>query len=198
MGATAFRFIMSKALSSTETSSDYVEYAEMAALPERKIVFYYVIRNTMLPQVTDLGLSLGAIFEGALITEVVFGYPGVGYALYNAINSADYNVIMGITLLSIVGIATASLLVDLSYPLFDPRVRFRYRENLDHYRKRFISFQPFVSLRCDHPCGVVLCWCCHSFRLTRPMTAGQCRATNPLQPIIFSVQPPRARMFSGC
>lgn len=125
VGATAFRFIMSKALASTETSSDYVTYAEMAAVPKRKVLFFYVTRNTMLPQITDLALSLGAIFEGALITEVVFAYPGVGSVLYNSIISADYNVIMGITLLSIVGIATASLIVDLSYPLFDPRVRFR-------------------------------------------------------------------------
>jgi peptide/nickel transport system permease protein len=125
IGATAFRFIMSKALSSTEASNDYVQYAEMAAVPRRKILFFYVIRNTMLPQVTDLGLSLGAIFEGALITEAVFNYPGLGYTLYSSIISADYNLIMGVTLLSIVGIATASLLVDLSYPLFDPRVRLR-------------------------------------------------------------------------
>ena len=125
IGAVAFRFIISKALTSSEAASDYVQYAEMAAVPKRKILFFYVTRNTMLPQVTDLGLSLGAIFEGALITEVVFGYPGVGSVLYNGIISADYNLIMGITLLSIVGIATASLLVDLSYPLFDPRVRYR-------------------------------------------------------------------------
>jgi peptide/nickel transport system permease protein len=125
IGATAFRFIMSKALAGSEASSDHVQYAEMAALPKRKVLFFYVTRNTMLPQVTDLALSLGAIFEGALITEVVFTYPGVGSVLYNSIISADYNVIMGITLLSIVGIATASLLVDLSYPLFDPRVRYR-------------------------------------------------------------------------
>lgn len=125
IGATAFRFIMAKALSSTEVSSDYVQYAEMAAVPKRKILFFYIVRNTMLPQVTDLALSLGAIFEGALITEVVFGYPGIGYTLVNAINSADYNVIMGVTLLSIVGIATASLLVDLAYPFLDPRIRLR-------------------------------------------------------------------------
>lgn len=125
IGATAFRFIMSKALTSSEISSDHVQYAKLAAVPERKIVFHYVMRNTMLPQVTDLGLSLGTIFSGALITEFVFGYPGLGTTLYNAINSGDYNAIMGITLLSIVGIATASLLVDLSYPLLDPRVRLR-------------------------------------------------------------------------
>jgi peptide/nickel transport system permease protein len=125
IGATAFRFIMSKALTSGEVSSDYVQYAELAALPKAKILFAYLVRNTMLPQVTDLGLSLGAIFEGALITEVVFSYPGLGSTLYNAIISADYNMIMGITLLSIVGIATASLVVDLIYPLIDPRVRYR-------------------------------------------------------------------------
>ncbi len=125
IGAVAFRFIMAKALTTSEKSSDYVQYAEMAALPKRKILFSYVTRNTMLPQVTDLALSLGALFEGALITEVVFGYPGLGYTLYNAVNSADYNVIMGVTLLSIIGLATASLIFALSSPLFDPRVRYR-------------------------------------------------------------------------
>jgi peptide/nickel transport system permease protein len=125
IGATAFRYTMAKALTFGEKTSDYVRYAEMAAVPKHKILLHYVVRNTMLPQVTDLGLSLGAIFEGAIITEVVYGYPGVGSVLYNGIISADYNVIMGITLLSIVGIATASLLVDLSYPLLDPRVRYR-------------------------------------------------------------------------
>lgn len=125
IGATAFRFIMAKALASIELSSDYVQYAQMAGISDRKIIFQYVTRNTMLPQITDLGLSLGTIFSGALITEVVFGYPGLGTTLYNGILASDYNVIMGVTLLSIVGIATASLVVDLSYPLFDPRVRYR-------------------------------------------------------------------------
>jgi len=124
ISALSFRFIISKALTSSERSSDYVKFAEMAALPKRKILFSYLIRNTLLPQVTDLGLSLGTVFGGALITEVVFGYPGLGTLLLGAINAADFNVIMGITLLSIIGIATASLLVDLSYPLFDPRVRY--------------------------------------------------------------------------
>ncbi|MCB0070423.1 MAG: ABC transporter permease [Caldilineaceae bacterium] len=125
IGATAFRFIMAKALTTRERTSDYVLYAEAGALPKRKILGAYVIRNTMLPQVTDLALSLGAIFEGALITEIVFSYPGIGSTLYNAILAADYNLIMGITLLSIIGIATASLFVDLLYPLLDPRVRYR-------------------------------------------------------------------------
>lgn len=125
IGATAFRFIMAKALGTTETASDYVQYAELAAVPKRRILFSYIIRNTMLPHLNDLALSLGAIFEGALITEVLFSYPGVGYVLYNAIINADYNIIMGIVLLSIVGIATASLLIDMLYPIVDPRVRLR-------------------------------------------------------------------------
>ncbi len=125
IGGFAFRFIIAKALSTTEIASDYVQYAELAAVPKRRIVMSYVIRNTMLPHVNDLALSLGAMFEGALIVEVMFGYPGVGSKLFTAISNADYNIIMGITLLSIVGIATGSLIVDLLYPIFDPRVRLR-------------------------------------------------------------------------
>jgi peptide/nickel transport system permease protein len=125
LGGTAFRFIIAKALSSTIISSDYVSYADLAGLPKRKIIFGYVMRNSLLPQVTDLALALGGLFEGALITEVVFSYPGIGFQLYTAILQSDFNLIMGVTLFSIVGIATAVLLVDLMYPLLDPRVRYR-------------------------------------------------------------------------
>ena len=125
IGSTAFRFIMAKSLTTTEIASDYVQYAELAAVPKRKIILFYVARNTMLPQVTDLALAFGAMFEGALITEVLFAYPGLGFVLYNAIYNADYNIIMGIALLSIVGIATAMLIIDLLYPVLDPRVRLR-------------------------------------------------------------------------
>jgi peptide/nickel transport system permease protein len=77
----------------------------------------------MLPQITGLALALGQIFSGALITEIVFTYPGLGGLLYNAIVTGDYNLIMGITALSILAITTAMLILDLLYPLFDPRVR---------------------------------------------------------------------------
>jgi peptide/nickel transport system permease protein len=122
---TAFRFIIARAMASTIIASDPVAYAEVAGLPRRKIIFNYVLRNSLLPQVTDLALALGALFEGALITEFVFSYPGVGYRLYTAILQADFNMIMGVTVFSIVGIATAALIIDLLYPLFDPRVRYR-------------------------------------------------------------------------
>src|SRR6266498_4340894 len=125
LGGTAFRYLIAKAMTSTIVSSDYVSYAELAGLPKRKIIFGYVMRNSLLPQVTDLALSLGALFEGALITEVAFSYPGIGFQLFTAILQSDFNLIMGVTLFSIVGIATAVLLVDLMYPLLDPRVRYQ-------------------------------------------------------------------------
>ena len=125
LGGTAFRFTIAKAMTSTIVSSDYVSYADLAGLPKHKIIFSYVMRNSLLPQITDLALSLGAMFEGALITEVAFSYPGIGFQLFTAILQSDFNLIMGVTLFSIVGIATAVLLVDLLYPLVDPRVRYR-------------------------------------------------------------------------
>ena len=105
-------------------AEDFVQYAKFGGIRDRRIASRYVIRNAMLPQITSLALSLGQIFSGALITEIVFSYPGLGMLLYNAIITGDYNLIMGITALSIIGITTAILILDLLYPLFDPRVRF--------------------------------------------------------------------------
>ncbi|GAB4529609.1 MAG: ABC transporter permease [Anaerolineae bacterium] len=105
-------------------AENFVQYAKLGGVKEGRIVFRYVIRNAMLPQITGLALALGQVFSGALITEIVFSYPGLGTLLYNAIITGDYNLIMGITLLSIVAITTAILVIDLLYPLFDPRVRY--------------------------------------------------------------------------
>lgn len=105
-------------------NENFVQYAKLGGVEESRIVSRYVIRNALLPQITGLGLSLGLIFSGALITEIVFSYPGLGSLLYNAIITGDYNLIMGITVFSIVAITTAVLVVDLLYPLFDPRIRY--------------------------------------------------------------------------
>lgn len=102
----------------------YVQYARMGGVTENRIVTRYVIRNALLPQITGLALSLGLIFSGALITEIVFSYPGLGTLLYRAIVNGDYNLIMGITIFSIFAITTAVLIVDMIYPLFDPRIRY--------------------------------------------------------------------------
>ncbi len=105
-------------------AESYVQYAKLGGVKERRIVTKYVIRNALLPQITGLALALGQLFSGALITEIVFSYPGLGSLLYNAVVTGDYNLIMGITALSIVAITTAMLAIDLLYPLFDPRVRY--------------------------------------------------------------------------
>jgi peptide/nickel transport system permease protein len=122
LGTTSW-FQTMKLIVQNVNSSDYVQYAKLGGLRERRIVSRYVIRNGMLPQVTALALVLGQIFGGALIVEIVFSYPGVGSLLYNAIITGDYNLIMGITVFSIMAISTAILVIDLIYPLFDPRIR---------------------------------------------------------------------------
>ena len=120
----AVNFQIMKLLVQNINAEDYVQYAKLGGVTDTRIVGKYVIRNALLPQITGLALSFGQIFSGALITEIVFGYPGLGTLLYRAIVNGDYNLIMGIILLSIVGITTAILVVDLAYPLFDPRVRY--------------------------------------------------------------------------
>ena len=120
----AVNFQTMKLIVQNVNAENFVQYAKLGGVKEGRIVSKYVIRNALLPQITGLALSLGQIFSGALITEIVFSYPGLGMLLYNSVIRADYNLIMGITLFSIVGITTAMLVVDLTYPLFDPRVRF--------------------------------------------------------------------------
>jgi len=104
---------------------DYIRYAKIGAVKEQTIFARYAMRNAILPQITGLTLSLGQIFGGALITEIVFSYPGLGFLLYRAVVNSDYNLIMGITTISIVAITTLILIIDLLYPLFDPRIRLK-------------------------------------------------------------------------
>lgn len=118
-------FLGMKSLTSNIISEDYVVYAETAGLRENKILFQYVMRNALLPQITGLAMQLGTIFSGALIMEVVFGYPGMGMLTLQAVMANDYSLIMGIAIFSIIGVATSVLILDLIYPLFDPRVRYQ-------------------------------------------------------------------------
>jgi peptide/nickel transport system permease protein len=120
----AVNFQTMKLIVQNVNAENFVQYAKLGGVTEDRIVSKYVIRNAMLPQITGLALSLGQIFSGALITEIVYSYPGLGQLLYSAIVNGDYNLIMGITVFSIVGITTAILIVDLTYPLFDPRIRY--------------------------------------------------------------------------
>lgn len=122
--STGWRFLSQKALTATLVGSDFVTYARLAAVPRRTVLYHYLIRNSLLPQATDLALSLGTIFGGALVTEFVFSYPGIGQVLHTAILQGDFNLMMGIIVMSVVGIATAALIIDLLYPFLDPRIRY--------------------------------------------------------------------------
>lgn len=114
-----------KALSTSLAEEDFVYFAKLKGVGERRIMIQYVTRNAILPQITFLALQLGGIFNGALITEILFGYPGLGSLTYNAVLQADYNLLMGTITISIIAVSTATLLVDLVYPLFDPRIQHR-------------------------------------------------------------------------
>jgi peptide/nickel transport system permease protein len=118
-------FMGMRSLVSNIVTEDYVVYAELGGVERRRILASYVMRNALVPQVTGLAMSLGAIFNGAIITEQVFGYPGVGTLLVSAVYAGDYSLVLGITTVSIVAVSLAVLLIDLIYPLLDPRVRVR-------------------------------------------------------------------------
>jgi peptide/nickel transport system permease protein len=118
-------FMGMRSLVSNVVTEDYVAYAELAGVERKRILGSYVMRNALVPQVTGLAMSLGAIFNGAIITEQVFGYPGVGTLLISAVHAGDYSLVLGITTVSILAVSVAVLLIDLCYPLLDPRVRAR-------------------------------------------------------------------------
>ena len=118
-------FVGMKSLTSNIISEDYVVYAETAGLKKNKILTQYIVRTALLPQLTGLAMSLGSVFSGALIMEIVFGYPGIGSLTMVAVLRNDYSMIMGIAIYSIIGVATAVFVMDLLYPLFDPRVRYQ-------------------------------------------------------------------------
>lgn len=122
---TAVMYQMSKLIVQNLKAEDFVQYAQLGGVKSRIIVFKYLVRNAMLPLFTNLVLSLGQVFGGAMITEIVFSYPGLGMLLYNAVVQADYNLILGITTISVVAVTTGIFLADLLYPLLDPRVRYQ-------------------------------------------------------------------------
>lgn len=121
---TGWWIISMKALSSTVAAEDYVHYARYRGLSETRIGFAYVFRNCILTQVTALAMQLGGAFNGNLMVEIIFSYPGVGRLVQNAILQSDYNMIQGTITISIVAIATATLVADLIYPFIDPRIRY--------------------------------------------------------------------------
>jgi peptide/nickel transport system permease protein len=107
----------------TTLSEDYVLLAEAKGLRKRRIVFSYAARNAMLPSLAGFAMSLGFVIGGAIVTEVVFSYPGLGYLLFQAVSNDDYPLMQGCFLFIILTVLIANLIVDFLYVLLDPRTR---------------------------------------------------------------------------
>jgi peptide/nickel transport system permease protein len=118
-------FMGMRSLVSNIVTEDYVTYAELGGVNRQRILRSYVMRNALVPQMTGLAISLGGIFNGAIITEQVFGYPGIGTLLVDAVHAGDYSLVLGVATVSIIAVAVSVLLIDLAYPLLDPRMKAR-------------------------------------------------------------------------
>jgi peptide/nickel transport system permease protein len=115
------RFARSSAIENL--TQDYVRTARAKGVPERRILFRHVLRNSLIPIITLLGLSLPVTISGAVIVESVFNYPGMGLLFWTAATTQDYPVLIGFTIVVAVATVLGSLLADLLYAVADPRVR---------------------------------------------------------------------------
>jgi peptide/nickel transport system permease protein len=104
-------------------AEDYIVMAEAKGLRANRVMMQYAARNALLPSVTAFGMSLGFVVGGALLTEVVFAYPGVGYTLLSAVQNLDYPLMQGLFLTITTAVLIANFLVDIVYVRLDPRVR---------------------------------------------------------------------------
>jgi peptide/nickel transport system permease protein len=111
-----------RSMSIYELNADYVKYSRFLGIPDRKIVGY-VFRNAMLPQVTGLALSIGTMVGGALVAEIIFSYPGLGFTLLNAVTGQDYPLISMATLIITMMVLTANFLIEIVYGFIDPRIK---------------------------------------------------------------------------
>ena len=109
----------------TTMGEDYVTFAEAKGLRSATIFTRYCIRNAILPQTTGLALALGQILSGAVLVEVVFGYPGIGALLFQAIEENDFFLIQGVVFTVIVALGFATFVLDIVYPWLDPRISYR-------------------------------------------------------------------------
>jgi len=108
----------------TTDGEDYMILAEAKGLSPARIFWRYGIRNAILPQVTALGVTLGALAGGFVVVELIFTYPGMGFLLYQGILNSDFTLIQGVVFYVIVGVSIAVLILDLIYPFIDPRITY--------------------------------------------------------------------------
>ncbi|HVW32512.1 MAG TPA: ABC transporter permease [Acidimicrobiia bacterium] len=105
--------------------ADYVRTARAKGLPERRVVGVHALRNSLIPVVTFLGVDLGSLMAGAIITEGIFNLPGIGQATFTAVHTQEYTTVVGIITALVLIFILANLLVDVLYAVLDPRIRYR-------------------------------------------------------------------------
>lgn len=106
-------------------SQDYIRTARAKGVRDRSLVWKHALKNALLPIVTLIGLQFGTLLGGAILTETIFAWPGIGSWIYNGILTRDYPVVQGGVILVSVNFVLINLLVDLSYAFFDPRIKYR-------------------------------------------------------------------------
>ena len=116
------RFIRASMLDSL--NQDFVKTARAKGVPERTVTFKHALRNALLPVVTNIGLEIPFLFTGAIVTETIFSWPGMGRQFIQAVDSFDYPVLMGILLVTAVIVVFANLMADIAYAIVDPRVQY--------------------------------------------------------------------------
>jgi len=107
----------------TTMSQEYVMIARAKGLTDRRVRYMYAARNAILPSIASFAMSLGFLVGGAILVEIVFAYPGIGYTLFQAVTNEDYPLMQGIFLIITLAVLAANMLADVSYALLDPRVR---------------------------------------------------------------------------
>jgi len=107
----------------TTLAEDYVLMAEAKGLSDRRVMLVYAARNAILPNVTGFAIQIGLVVGGALLTEIVFSYPGLGYTLLQAVQASDYPLMQGIFLVIALAVLGANFLADMLYVVLDPRTR---------------------------------------------------------------------------
>ena len=103
--------------------ADYITFAHAKGLSKRRIMLRYAARNAILPNLTGFGMALGFVLSGALLTEIIFSYPGQGYLLLQSVKSQDFPLMQGLFMTITLAVLLANWLVDIAILLFDPRTR---------------------------------------------------------------------------
>lgn len=105
-------------------NQDYIRTAKAKGLSRKDIIIHHALKNALIPVVTYIGLDFGAMLSGAILTETVFNWPGVGYEIYRAVTQRDWPIVMGGVTVIIVVVLAINLIVDVSYAFLDPRIRY--------------------------------------------------------------------------